>query len=139
MVGKTKPRNKEEQERIEFCKLYMSCLPCILTYLLNSHADYHHVVKGFKRLGHLAGFPMCLWHHRGEPWIGMRMIDMCFAYGDSHAHGKRAFEKSFGDELLLIKTTDFAHSLFKKNPWNEFAMPQSIGEEIRKFHSDLEK
>ena len=146
MVGRSKPMNKVEKDRAEFCKFYMCCLPCILVGLLNSHGgndpkggcEYHHVVEGFKRLGHLVGYSQCNWHHKGEPFPGLRMIDCTMAYGDSLAHGKKPFEKTFGDELLLVKTTDFAYTLFKKNPWNEFSMPESIGEEIRKFHERLE-
>ena len=138
MVGRAKGRNKAEQERIDFVKQYMSCLPCILTHLLNSHCDYHHVVQGFRRLGHLAGYGMCSWHHRGEPWTGMLMIDMAMSQGPSMAHGKKAFEKYFGSELLLIKAVDFAHELFLKSPWNEFAMPDHIGEEIRNYYQDLQ-
>jgi len=52
--------------------------------------------------------------------------------------GKKPFEKTFGSERLLVTTTSVAHALFKINPWNEFAMPESIGEQIREFHSDLE-
>ena len=86
----------------------------------------------------MVGYPACSWHHRGEPWPGMRMIDCTMAHGPSLAHGKKTYEKSFGDELLLVKTTDFAHALFKKEPWNEFAMPVSTGDQIRDFHLELE-
>ena len=139
MVGRTKYRNKAERERIEFVKFYMGCLCCILRRQLNSHADYHHVVKGFKRLGHICGFGLCCWHHRGEPWPGMIMVECALVYGASLAHDKKLFVKTFGDELLLVETTDFAHSLFLDNPWNEFRMPESIAEQIRSFHTDLEK
>ena len=139
MVGRTKYRNKAERERIEFCKFYMGCLPCILTRLLNVHIDYHHVVQGFRRLGHMFGYGLCTWHHRGEPWPGWIMIELATVHGPSLAHGKKPYEKYFGDELLLVKTTDYAYSLFKETPWNEFMMPESIAEEIRNFHTDLEK
>ena len=135
MVGKTKPRNKEEQERIEFVKLYMSCLPCILVNYPNSHCNYNHVVEGRKRLGHLFGYGSCGWHDVFHVnWRGRSTQAMIGQLGPSLGHGKKPFEEVFGDELLLARTVGFAQELFKEKPWLEFAMPRVIGSDIRVYH-----
>ena len=140
MVGKTKSRNKEENERIEISKLYISCLPCILISLLNSHADYQHVVEAQRRLGHKCGYSSCLWHHRGEKgglWEGLTTQAMIGMLGPSLAHGKKPFRAFFGSELVLVKTQDFAIKLYKRYQWNEFEMSQFVGSRIRSYHFDL--
>lgn len=127
-------RTKADNERIEFAKLYMSCLPCLIVNFLNSHADFHHVVEGRKRLGPSIGYGNCLWHHRGINWEGMTTQEMIGCLGPSIAHGKKSFQHHFGNERILVQTVEFAHKLFLQHPWNEFAMPRSMGSKIRRFH-----
>ena len=134
MVGKTARRTKSDNERIEFVKLYMGCLPCILCSYLDSHADYHHVVEGQRRLGHEYGYGACAWHHKGICWEGFDRQDMNGRIGPSMAHGKKPYRAVFGRENLLVETVNFAHKFFLKWPWDEFAMPLSTGTEIRRFH-----
>ena len=140
MVGKSKPKTKEDKERIEISKLYISCLPCILVGLLNSHADYQHVVEAQRRLGHKCGYSSCLWHHRGEkdgPWRELTTQAMIGMFGPSLAHGKKPFRAFFGSELLLVRAQDFAIKLYKRYQWNEFEMSQFVGSRIRSYHIDL--
>ena len=140
MVGKAKPRTKEDRERIEISKRYISCMPCILVGFLNSHADYQHVVEAQRRLGHKCGYSSCLWHHRGEkggPWEGLTTQAMIGMFGPSFAHGKKPFRAFFGSELLLVRVQDFAIKLYKRYQWNEFEMSQFVGIRIRSYHIDL--
>ena len=135
MVGKTLPRNKEEQERIDFVKKFMGCLPCLLVNLPNSHANYNHIVSGRKRLGHMFGFGMCGWHDVFHVnWRSRSTQAMIGQLGPSLGHGKKPFEEVFGDELLLARTVGFAQELFKERPWQEFAMPRDVGADIRSYH-----
>ena len=135
MVGKTLPRNKEEQERIDFVKTHMGCAPCILVKFPNSPANYNHIVSGRKRLGHMFGFGLCGWHDVFHVnWDGRSTQGMIGQLGPSLGHGKRQFEEVFGDELLLARTVDFAQELFKEKPWQEFAMPPTVVSKIRTYH-----
>ncbi|MCH7627971.1 MAG: hypothetical protein IH997_04550 [Proteobacteria bacterium] len=123
MVGKTKPRNKEEQERIEFVKLHMGCLPCILVTFLNCRCNYNHVCEGRKRLGHRFGYGSCGWHDVFHvSWDGRSTQEMIGQLGPSLGHGKITFEEVFGDELLLVRTVDYALELFKENPCSSFPL-----------------
>ncbi len=140
MVGKSKARTKEDRERIEISKHYVSCLPCILVGFVNSHADYQHVVEAQRRLGHKCGYSSCLWHHRGMKdglWRDLTTQAMIGMFGPSLAHGKKPFREFFGSELLLVKVQDFAIKLYRRYQWNEFEMSQFVGIRIRSYHIDL--
>ncbi len=141
MVGKSLPRNKEDQERIEFVKHHMGCLPCILCHFLNSRCNYNHVCEGRKRLGHQFGYGSCGWHDVFHVnWDGRSTQQMIGHLGPSLGHGKKPFEEVFGDELLLARTVDFAQELFKEKPWPDFitpgspGMPRDVGADIRSYH-----
>lgn len=144
MVGRTKPRNKEDQERIEFVKHYMGCLPCILVSFLNSRCHYNHICESRKRLGHMFGYGACGWHDVFHvSWDGRSTQSMIGQLGPSLAHGKKTFEEVFGDELLLSRTVGFAQELFKEKPWPDFitpgspGMPLFVGRDIRMYHIDM--
>ena len=141
MVGKTLPRNKEEQERIDFVKNFMGCLPCILVNFPNSPCNYNHICESRKRLGHMFGFGSCAWHDVFHVnWEGRTTQAMIGQLGPSAGHGKRPFEEVFGDELLLARTVGFAQELFKERPWLDFTtpgssgMPRTTASEIRVYH-----
>ena len=126
--------NSDERERIYIAKHYVSCLPCLLVGVKDSHADYHHVVEG-KRLGHRYGFPMCLWHHRGQRDVNVQWMthpELKKALGPSFASEKRKFLRQFGDERMLVDLTDYAIDLFRSLPWNEFEMPDGVAQMIRR-------
>ena len=141
MVGRTKPRNKEEQERIEFVKHYMGCAPCILVNYSNSPCNYNHICEGRKRLGHMFGYGSCAYHDVFHVnWDKRSTQSMIGQLGPSLGHGKKPFEEVFGDELLLARTVGFAQGLFKERPWPDFTipgspgMPRTIVSEIRTYH-----
>lgn len=117
-------------------KLYVGCLPCLLLKWSNTHADYHHVVEGRKRLGHFVGFGMCLWHHRGEldPNRGTDMLAIEETLGPSFARNKKGFKKFFGEERTFVKTNDYAIGLWQWTPWLEHCMPERTASSLRVFH-----
>lgn len=126
--------NSDDRERIYIAKHYISCLACLLAGHKNSHADYHHVVEGNKRLGHQYGLPLCLWHHRGErdPVVqGVTHEEIEKSLGPS-LKSKRRFIDRFGEERMLVDLTDYAIDLFNDVPWNEFDMPESVAAMIKR-------
>ena len=71
--------------------------------------EYHHTKSGNIRRGHLYGFALCLWHHRGNQampptgWTHDRLRDR---YGVSLADGSTLFTATYGtdDELIEIQS-----------------------------------
>lgn len=70
--------------------------------------EYHHCKSGNLRRGHLFGFALCLWHHRGnqaplpDGWTHRQLRDR---YGPSLADGSALFRDTYGtdDELIDIQ------------------------------------
>jgi hypothetical protein len=63
----------------------------------SGRVEYHHIVESGKRLGHLYGFPLHDWYHRGVvPHSARSKKEARERYGASLADGKRAFVASHG-------------------------------------------
>jgi len=64
--------------------------------------DYHHLISGSRRRGHLFGIGLCPWHHRAVPNWGCIAPEMRKHYGPSLMDGSRTFHMAYGsdDELL---------------------------------------
>lgn len=130
----------EESERIKRTKLYIGCLPCLLSGWPNAHCDYHHVTEGRKRLGHLFGFGMCLWHHRGERdghWASMSTDYLTQHLGPSFQRNKRDFIEQFGTERALVLLNDFALDLWDMQRWLEHCVPYEASGAIRMQHEKI--
>lgn len=125
-----------ESRHIQETKLFIGCLPCLLRGYVNSHADYHHVAEGRKRVGHLVGFGMCLWHHRGHK---LRAQDSLAAHkamiGPSFALDKAEFVDEFGSERMLVEVNNFALQLWKMYGWLEHDLPIQAAVDIKKQHA----
>ena len=134
MVGRTKPASRDEKHRMDRIVQYVCCLPSLLRGFPNGHATVQHVVEGRKRLGHRYTYPMSAWHHFGHKRGNMSRAQMINRYGPSLAYSPRDFHAEFGTEHELVATTDYALELFEEAPWDTFAMPMSVAEEIRQFH-----
>ena len=129
--------NKDEAQRISISKNYISCLPCLLIGFKNSHADYHHIVSGNKRLGHNFGFPMCLWHHRGEIDSSMKKETVEKMLGVSFAKNKKEFIRYFGHEKTFNELNDYAIELYMNEPWLQLDMPDHIAFKIKRRYRML--
>ena len=111
---------REESERIEKCKA-RGCIACRLwvehpdcppefrirfTHYsddgLDLAADYHHLLSGGIRRGHMYGVALCAWHHRGVLDWGSTGKHMQAFYGPSLARGSKAFHDTFGDDQALL-------------------------------------
>lgn len=104
-----------EQARIIACKSG----PCVACELRRDHADcpgayyvtpggdYHHLLSGGIRRGHMFGVCLCPWHHRGLTDWGVPHQDMRDYYGPSLAEGSKPFHAAFGsDDDLLTKQAE---------------------------------
>lgn len=99
--------NKEESARIVAAK-EGPCMACFVvsrdeglcpTELGN---DYHHTLSGGRRRGHMHGFSLCLWHHRGVPIDGALPSYMRFYHGPSLMDGSKPFREAYGTDQELI-------------------------------------
>ena len=126
----------EESRRIYLSKHMVGCLPCLLNGWPNQHADYHHVTNGDARYGHMIGFPMCLWHHRGKvDWSHTMTLDETRErMGPSYELHRKDFLERYGSERQLVELNTRAIVMYGEEPWLEFELPPRIAERIRKAH-----
>ena len=109
-----KPITASEWEIIERAKT-SGCIPCIIwreqgnawkmRFGVFMYAGWDHSLRGGIRIGHLAGFASCNWHHQGYtidacPQVSAREMERM--YGPSKAHGSIPFHRAFGSEEQLI-------------------------------------
>lgn len=129
----------EEKRHIYVSKHMVSCLPCLMLGWPNRHADYHHVIDGNERYGHLVGFPMCLWHHRGmlDEFNTMTEAECIERMGPSFELHRKKFIAHFGSEEQLVARNNFAVDLHGKTPWEEHAMPPHILYAIQHYTPNL--
>lgn len=64
--------------------------------------DYHHLLSGGRRIGHMAGVCLCAWHHRAVPDWGCSPQEMREHYGPSLAEGSKPFHAAFGSDAELL-------------------------------------
>lgn len=101
---------KAEAARIVACKSG-PCVACSIRrdqadcpswFCVTPGGDYHHLLSGGIRRGHLFGVCLCAWHHRGVPEWGMSHRSMRDDYGPSLAEGSKPFHAAFGSDAELL-------------------------------------
>lgn len=65
--------------------------------------DYHHLLSGGIRRGHMHGVGLCPWHHRAVPMSGLIAPEMRALYGPSLAEGSKTFHEAFGSDAELVE------------------------------------
>lgn len=115
-----RPMTVEEAARVERAKRG-HCVPC-LVHALNGYmplsfvivgVTYDHKKSGNIRIGHMAGFGSCLWHHQGYPLAGWLHREMREKYGPSLMDGSRLFRETYGNNDTLIA---LQHEVSKLDP-----------------------
>ena len=68
--------------------------------------DYHHTKSGNIRRGHMFGFALCVWHHRGMRPDGVPPWQMHEVFGPNLMNGGKKFTETYGtdDELITLQT-----------------------------------
>lgn len=104
---------KEESARIVAAK-EGPCMACLsramrgdMEWSFIVHGcDYHHTKSGNIRRGHMAGFALCTWHHRGHPAMFWSHDRTRQVYGPSLMDGSKLFRDAYGtdDELIVLQT-----------------------------------
>lgn len=64
--------------------------------------DYNHCKSGNIRRGHMAGYALCPWHHRGVPDFDFSAAEMRKFAGPSLMDGSRLFHETYGSDQELI-------------------------------------
>lgn len=139
MVGKTKPATQDEQDRMNSIKEYCGCLPCLLEGLTDSHCDIHHVIVASQRVGHFATYGNCPWHHRGMIWLGESGRSMKEKLGPSRAVDRADYIARYGDEDRLLATQNFMLHLLQVRPWQSFATPPAVAEQVRQYWKQFDQ
>lgn len=88
------------------------CLACLqlldqgrITYVPEG-CDYHHLLSGGRRRGHLFGIGLCAWHHRQVPDWGCTVPEMREVFGPSLMCGSKTFHAAFGSDAELLAKQD---------------------------------
>ncbi|WP_369916517.1 Ref family recombination enhancement nuclease [Xanthomonas sp. NCPPB 3005] len=90
----------------------MACVKIVTDGLLSPDdavvgCDYNHAKSGNVRRGHMAGYALCVWHHRRHPMEGVSMAAMRAKYGPSLMDGSRLFHETYGTDDELIEQQTF--------------------------------
>lgn len=113
MKHSTSKPTKQEEARIVAAK-EGPCLACLVVNRMgwidsgkvHWGCDYNHTKSGNKRRGHMYGYALCAWHHRGHPVKGWTHSLTRTVYGPSLMDGSRLFHATYGsdDELIDLQT-----------------------------------
>lgn len=96
---------KQEEAWIVACK-EGPCLACMIWFgdggYPDGGCDYHHMLSGGRRRGHMDGIGLCPWHHRGVPEPDSTVKETRHYLGPSLIDGSKVFRERYGtDEELL--------------------------------------
>lgn len=109
MVGRTKPMNKADKERMEVMQ-EICCIPCMIQGWPGVRATTQHCTSCGRRYEdeHQVTYRSCEWHHLGYPPHGCKgkVSRATKQYGPSLAHEKLAFALHYGAELQLVQIQD---------------------------------
>jgi len=103
-----------EAARIVACKEGL-CVACVIRsehddspqfFMVHPGCDYHHLLSGGRRIGHMAGVGLCGWHHRGLVNWGCTHQEMRAHYGPSLMDGSKTFHAAFGSDADLLARQD---------------------------------
>lgn len=100
---------KEEAARIVAAK-EGPCMACEIWFFQHAKrcdgegCDYNHAKSGNIRRGHLYGYALCPWHHRGVPAEGFSAAGMRVTFGPSLMDGSRRFHLAYGSDDDLIES-----------------------------------
>lgn len=111
MKTSTGQANAEESQWMEACKVGV-CVACFVweqsedapdDFLPIYGCDYHHTKSGNIRRGHLFGFGLCTWHHRGHPPEGHTSRSARIWFGPGLMDGSKRFNGAYGSDDDLIE------------------------------------
>ncbi|WP_313217518.1 Ref family recombination enhancement nuclease [Stenotrophomonas sp.] len=111
---RTSTPTASEAARIVACKEGL-CVACVIRseqpsapwhFTVFPGCDYHHLLSGGRRIGHMSGIGLCGWHHRGIVGFGCTHQEMRDHYGPSLAEGSKPFHAAFGSDSELIARQD---------------------------------
>lgn len=98
---------KAEARRIVAAK-EGQCRACAKLGHVTDLCEYQHVKRGNRRIGHMAGYALCDYHHRGVLPEGRTRAWMREHFGPCLSDGSKPFVEAFGAEALLIAEQDEA-------------------------------
>ena len=105
MMHSTTTPTKAERARFE--ELHeIGCICCRKRGLRTWPIEIHHLLYGYRRLGHMYTLPLCGWHHQGRPAQNWTIKSAIAVFGPSLAHGSKPFHAAFGSDGELLAEVD---------------------------------
>lgn len=109
----TKP-TREEAAYIEACKtgVCVACeawgerIDCPPLFVAVWGCDFHHLLSGGVRIGHLWGVGLCGWHHDRRLDLGFSHDFMRRNFGPSLRCGSKTFRVTYGSDAELLARQD---------------------------------
>ena len=104
MRHSTGNRTKAEQARFDKMKEMGICMACYQDGVKGrQYIEINHALSGNRRIGHMATYSLCLWHHQSEPMDGMTKNEMFQEHGPSLKYpGSKPFRARYGSDAELI-------------------------------------
>jgi hypothetical protein len=95
---------KAEQARFDRMKDMGQCVACYQRGVHGrAYIEINHMLSGGRRIGHMATFSLCLWHHQAEPFDGQTKKAMAERFGPSLKYpGSKPFHAEFGSDAVLL-------------------------------------
>ena len=111
MKHSTGNRTKAEQLRFDRIKEMGVCMACYQDgnhlsadgEVIQKHIEINHMLSGNRRIGHMATFSLCVWHHQAEPHDWHTKAHMAEKYGPSLKYpGSKIFRARYGTDKELL-------------------------------------
>lgn len=105
----TSKPTKEEEAYIVAVKIAGACMACESLRAIGMSGcdmdgvDFHHLLSGGRRRGHMFGLGLCQHHHRAVPLEGVTPKQMRVLFGPSLMDGSKRFAQVFGDDEALLE------------------------------------
>lgn len=104
MKHSTGTPTKAEKARFDRMGEMGLCMACIQDGTTGwQYIERNHILSGGKRIGHMATYSLCLWHHQAEPKEGMTKKEMYQYFGPSLKYpGSKPFRAAYGSDKELL-------------------------------------
>lgn len=112
MKSKLGNPTKAEKKKIQICTQEIGCVPCLLKGLGFNPADWHHVLRGGRRVNHSHGFANCPLHHRNIIPSGYTEKQVKEVMGPSMAANPKEFEEEFGTQEELVEIQNILYNKY---------------------------
>lgn len=115
-MGPSKAKAATKQEKTRMARIVeLGCVACRINGRAAPTAEIHHLLDGGNRRGHAFSIGLCMWHHRGVPFLLKSLgsdwnvsplgaiVENTADLGPSLYHDARAFHARYGTDSELLE------------------------------------